>query len=411
MTRRAVSLLPVMLALTSPPGALAGAGSPPHATIELRMQRRVANIEMVSRVFHQRPAPDLTGIPAPETGGRVWYGEIPRGAEPGSARSPRGAAFAVEYLAGRAVRGWCDAGFDGDLSNDPPLRMGPHPSAEEARSFLVELRWTAAHQGREVPIDWTIRVVLGHAPDGPPAYRLQQVFGMMGEIALPAQAGTRHVFLFDGSWDGLYTASLGDGLFVDLDGDGRLMTDPMAPGFGPFSVPFALAGTAYEVVSLDPEGRRLSLRALGPAADPPPAPAVGEPAPDFELQPAGGPPIRLADLRGRHVLLYFWASWCGNCVAQAEGMRRLDAALGPRGVRLLGVSYDTDRAAMEAFRAAHGQSWPTSFSGRLAWEDPLGRLYRERASGAIHHIGPDGVYLGRFSDPDRLLAELSARLR
>ena len=58
----------------------------------------------------------------------------------------------------------------------------------------------------------------------------------------------------------------------------------------------------------------------------------GSPAPGFELDRSGdGAPISLADLRGRVVLINFWATWCKPCEDEIPAMERLYRQLQPKG--------------------------------------------------------------------------------
>jgi thiol-disulfide isomerase/thioredoxin len=63
----------------------------------------------------------------------------------------------------------------------------------------------------------------------------------------------------------------------------------------------------------------------------------GKPAPDLEIREWLGPkPTGVAGLKGRVVLLFFWAHWCGDCKAQAPILARLNREYGPRGLVLAG---------------------------------------------------------------------------
>jgi peroxiredoxin len=73
-------------------------------------------------------------------------------------------------------------------------------------------------------------------------------------------------------------------------------------------------------------------------------------APDFSLPLLGGGEISLRALRGKVVLVNFWATWCAPCEQEMPAMQRLYAQLAPRGFELVAVSVDEDAEAVARFR-------------------------------------------------------------
>ena len=65
---------------------------------------------------------------------------------------------------------------------------------------------------------------------------------------------------------------------------------------------------------------------------------VAEPAPDAELVTTDGEPLKLSELRGRVVLLNFWATWCVPCRSEIPSLNALERDLSPRGFKVLGVT-------------------------------------------------------------------------
>jgi thiol-disulfide isomerase/thioredoxin len=100
----------------------------------------------------------------------------------------------------------------------------------------------------------------------------------------------------------------------------------------------------------------VGVRAARIAARPAP-PAVGELAPAFELPRVGGGSVSLAALRGRVVVLDFWATWCSGCVAFFPAAARLERRFADREVTWLAVHvppYDPD--SIRAFFEARGHA-------------------------------------------------------
>ncbi len=85
----------------------------------------------------------------------------------------------------------------------------------------------------------------------------------------------------------------------------------------------------------------------------------GSRAPEFSLaRLGGGEPVHLADLRGRVVLVNFWATWCKPCEEEMPAMQRLYEALAGPGFELLAISVDADPALVERFRERLGLEFP-----------------------------------------------------
>ena len=74
-------------------------------------------------------------------------------------------------------------------------------------------------------------------------------------------------------------------------------------------------------------------------------------APDVAFQTADGPTIRLADFKGKVVLVDFWASWCAPCKTSFPALDALYREYEPRGLQVLAVNIDERRRDADAFLA------------------------------------------------------------
>jgi cytochrome c biogenesis protein CcmG, thiol:disulfide interchange protein DsbE len=85
---------------------------------------------------------------------------------------------------------------------------------------------------------------------------------------------------------------------------------------------------------------------------------AGRRASDFTIT-ADGKQFHLSDLRGKVVVLDFWASWCPPCVEEASSLNALQERISTQGGTVLGISWDDDPAAYQKFLQEHGVNFPT----------------------------------------------------
>lgn len=101
------------------------------------------------------------------------------------------------------------------------------------------------------------------------------------------------------------------------------------------------------------------------------AAAAPSPAPDFELTASDGKGVRLGDLRGKVVLLNFWATWCPPCKAEMPDLNALQRKYGAeRDFVVLGINDMENAADVIAFAEREGIAFPLLL-------DPEGRVIKD----------------------------------
>jgi len=86
---------------------------------------------------------------------------------------------------------------------------------------------------------------------------------------------------------------------------------------------------------------------------------IGEPAPPFRLVGLDGQTTSLADLRGKLVLVNFWASWCIPCREETPLLEATAREYKARGLRVVGVIYQDSADAARAFEASYQLTYPS----------------------------------------------------
>jgi peroxiredoxin len=131
----------------------------------------------------------------------------------------------------------------------------------------------------------------------------------------------------------------------------------------PWAIALALAVARTSGAAAEQPFETLRLTRLGGS----------DPAAEFSVPTPDGPPVGLDTLRGKVVLLNFWATWCEPCLEEMPAIERLSHAYRERGLAVLAVSVDREGAAVvRTFLKRHALSFLVGLDPQQA----VARLYR-----------------------------------
>lgn len=134
-----------------------------------------------------------------------------------------------------------------------------------------------------------------------------------------------------------------------------------------------------------------------------------KPAPDILMESPEGKEIKLSSLKGKVVLIDFWASWCGPCRKENPNVVKLYNKYKNKGFTIYSVSLDTDQASWVSAIEQDGLIWPNHVSDLMGWKSFVIKLYGFSAIPHTVLVGKDGniIDVGLRGDAlEKKLAEI-----
>jgi peroxiredoxin len=293
----------------------------------------------------------------------------------GNSADKKEIAVVVDEIENKPPRIYVDANNNHDLSDDGSAEWPPEKDGILFKTLIITGSVAIDGKNQEVKMPYGLLRFTDDARKQIGVLYTSQ-FGRSGKIKIRNKE--YKVLVISTNNQGLYSDSRNVKMIIDLNQDGKFDQSKDSNEVFTRGHLFFLDNEAYQLKNVSDAGDKVGIESLPLRLPEKWKAAVGDKIADFGFTTLDGKKMMLSDLKGKVVLLDFWATWCGPCFKDLPDVKTLYSKFDRSKFEIIGVSVDgsdngTSLESVKAYVAKNKLSWPVTFDE--TWDEVIAIVY------------------------------------